>query len=83
MSVNPDDFVHPAGTIGANFTEKEWERAKAAVDRLRQRLAARCKHLIKGEPRGPQRINWEKVNKAQAEYEEKLRAAERAGKGDY
>ena len=82
MSVNCDDFVHPE-TGGTRFTMEEWERAKAAAERMRKRLVARCRHLIKGEPRAPQRANWEKINKARAEAEERLQAAQRAARGDY
>ncbi len=82
MSVNDDNFTHPDGATNASFTAQEWERAQKAIQGIKDRLAARCHHIIQG---GAVVVKQKLSRKAVAEQlrrlDEKLKAAEREAKG--
>ena len=75
MSVNDSSFTLPDGG-SVSFTDAEWDRAEAAAQKSRDRLAQNCKHLIKS-PDGPKprKVDWEKIKEARERLERKERDA--------
>lgn len=84
MSADENYVTYPDAPIQAKFTEAEWEKAERALDQLKQRLAAKCKHIIKGDPLPNKRwIRKQEIEKELAEVDERLEAAEREASGNY
>lgn len=81
----PDDshYTYPeSGASHASFSPKEWARAKKALEKLKERLAAKVTHLIKsGEPVKRPNVSRKKIQRDLGEVDDKLRAAEQEARG--
>jgi len=82
MSVNSDDFTHPEQVSQVSFSPQEWAKAKKAIEKIRERLAATVNHIIKSdEPRKRPDFNKKKRKLNLGDVDEKLKAVEREARG--
>lgn len=82
MGADSDHFTYPEGPFQAGFTDADKKRIDRNVEKLRERLAANCKHIIKGEPRKSKKwIRRAEIEKERERLEEKLAAAELEANG--
>jgi len=76
-----DDSYYPEGG-GASFTDAEWKRAKQNIEKLREKLAATCRHLVRSkEPPKPRKVDWDKIRAARERLAEKERDVLREASG--
>ncbi|KKN36843.1 hypothetical protein LCGC14_0769650 [marine sediment metagenome] len=82
MSVDENYFTMPDGANGASFTKEEWERADRAIQKIKDRLAETCRHLIRspGEPKR-RKVDWDKIRAERERLADKERDALRVAGG--
>ena len=84
MSVDDSKFTLPETAANASFTEAEWAKAEAAVKRIRDRLAQRCRHIVQASSTTVRKaIDFRKMNAESKRVDEKLKALERDAQGKY
>lgn len=80
MSVDEDHYTYPESP--ANLSAAEKQRVDVNLENLQKRLAAKCKHLVKGDPRPSKKwVRRAQVEKELQEIEERLAAAELEANG--
>ena len=81
MSLDDKHDTLPAGG-GASFTKAEWARAQANVEKIRERLAKTCRHLVVSpDPPKKRKLDWGKVRRERAKMDQDARDAERIARG--
>ncbi len=81
MALSDNHNTLPPGG-GASFTKDEWKRSEAAVQKIRDRLAKTCRHLIVSpDPPKKRKVNWAKIEEERAKQERRLQDAEQIARG--
>jgi len=82
MPLDDSNYTLPEDNGECYFTEEEWERAEKAEERIRAKLAKRCKHLVKS-PGGPKKrkVDWDKIRAERERLEQKEQDAIREAMG--